>query len=48
MLNDLYLSGNRLGSLPISLITEKTFSYGKLTILDEITLTMNDLLSADF
>lgn len=43
MLNDLYLSGNRLGRLHISLITEKTFSYGKLTILDEITLTMNDL-----
>jgi len=43
MLNDLYLSGNRLGSLRISLITEKTFSCGKLTILVDITLTMNDL-----
>jgi hypothetical protein len=48
MLKDLYLSGNRLGSLPIPLITEKTFSGGKSTILDDITLTMNDLWSADF
>lgn len=42
MLNDLYLSGNRLGSLPKSLITEKTFSCGKSTIFDDITLTMTD------
>jgi hypothetical protein len=43
MLNELYLSGNRLDSLPISLITEKTFSCGKSTILDDITLTITDL-----
>lgn len=43
MLNNLYLSENRLCSLPISLITEKHFSCGKSTILDDITLIMAEL-----
>jgi hypothetical protein len=47
-LNDLYLSGNKLGNLPISLTTEKTLSCGKLIILDDATLTMMDVRSADF
>jgi hypothetical protein len=48
MLNHLYWSGNSVGSLPISLITENTFSCGKLTILNATTLTTTDLSSNDF
>jgi hypothetical protein len=35
-------------NLPISLTTEKTLSCGKLIILDDATLTMMDVRSADF
>jgi len=40
-LKDLYLSGNKVGSLSISLIAEKTSSRGKSTVLEVTTLTMN-------